>query len=58
MSGVYSFIGSIGMILYAKIGGMLIHSFGAASPFGMVGISDLIFAFVIVAFYYKGKFVI
>jgi hypothetical protein len=55
MSGIYFFIGTIGVVIYSKIGGLLYDTLGSIYPFYAIAIYDILFVLFIVVLKVMGK---
>ena len=47
LNGVYSFSGSLGILIYSLVGGWLFDTYGPRSPFVLIGILDFLYGFYI-----------
>lgn len=50
LSGVYSFVGQIGILVFSLVGGWIFDNLGSKSPFVAIGCLDLGFSVVFCAF--------
>ena len=50
LSGAYSFVGQIGILLFSLVGGWMFDNLGSKSPFVAIGALDFGFTFVFCAF--------
>lgn len=50
LSGAYSFVGQIGILLFSLVGGWMFDNLGAKSPFVAIGFLDFAFVFVFCSF--------
>jgi MFS family permease len=56
LNGIYASFGTIGTLIFSKVGGYLYDHNGPASPFVLVGILDLVFCGVVVGLRLMKKF--
>ena len=56
MMGVYQFIGSIGMMVFSKIGGYTHDVYGPEYPFMVVAVFDILLIILLLFFTLYGKF--
>lgn len=47
MNGVQSFFGTMGVLIFVKVGGYMFDIYGPKSPFLLVGIINLTFAVIV-----------
>ena len=50
LSGAYSFVGQIGILLFSLVGGWMFDNLGSKSPFVAIGFLDFGFTFVFCSF--------
>jgi len=50
LSGAYSFVGQIGILIFSLVGGWMFDNLGSKSPFVAIGFLDFGFAFVFCSF--------
>jgi|TARA_B110000285_G_scaffold113854_1_gene129140 MFS family permease len=55
MSGIYSFGGQVGILVYSLIAGYIFDKVGPKSPFILIGVLDALYAIYVIVFSFHNK---